>query len=100
MTSYILLIIEARLQIKINSGVVLITASNIRKGFLDFSKEDFISEAEYNERMLRGITERGDILFTTEAPLGNVAINTIEVASCGQRVITFQQYGKSIFIMN
>jgi len=82
---------------KINSGVVLITASNIRKGFLDFSKEDFISEAEYNERMLRGITERGDILFTTEAPLGNVAINTIEVASCGQRVITFQQYGKKHF---
>lgn len=79
---------------KIDNGVILITASNVRKGFLDFKKEDFISESEFYERMSRGITQKGDILFTTEAPLGNVAINTIEVASCGQRVITFQQYGK------
>lgn len=82
---------------KISSGVVLITASNIRKGFLDFTKADFISEAEYIERQSRGITKKGDILFTTEAPLGNVAINTIEVSSCGQRAITFQQYGENIF---
>lgn len=79
---------------KINNGIILVTASNVRKGFLDFTKEDFISESEFYERMSRGITQKGDILFTTEAPLGNVAINTIEVASCGQRVITFQQYGK------
>lgn len=82
---------------KINSGIVLITASNVRKGYLDFSKKDFISESEYCERMSRGTTKKGDILFTTEAPLGNSAINGVEVASCGQRVITFQQYGKNIF---
>jgi len=82
---------------KISSGVVLITASNIRNGFLDFSKEDFVSETEYYERMSRGITRKGDILFTTEAPLGNVAINTIKTASCGQRVITFQHYGEMKF---
>lgn len=83
---------------KISDGVVLITASNIRKGYLDFTKEDFISETEYNERMSRGITRKGDLLFTTEAPLGNIAINAIEVASCGQRVITFQQYGERKFL--
>lgn len=83
---------------KINSGVVLITASNIKKGFLDFSKADFISEIEYNERQSRGITNKGDILFTTEAPLGNVAINTLDVASAGQRAITFQQYGENNFL--
>ncbi|MBC3805690.1 restriction endonuclease [Acetobacterium fimetarium] len=83
---------------KITSGVVLITASNIKKGFLDFSKADFISEVEYIERQSRGITNKGDILFTTEAPLGNVAINTLEVASAGQRAITFQQYHDNNFI--
>ncbi|WP_033163981.1 restriction endonuclease subunit S [Clostridium sp. KNHs205] len=82
---------------KIDEGVVLITASNVRKGYLDFSKSDFISENEYKERMTRGITRKGDLLFTTEAPLGYVAVNTIEIASCGQRVITFQQYGVNVF---
>ncbi len=82
---------------KIDEGVVLITAANVRKGYLDFSKADFISEEEYNERKTRGITQKGDILFTTEAPLGNVAINRLAIASCGQRVITLQQYGKWLF---
>ena len=82
---------------KISDGVILITASNIRKGSLDFTKADFISESEYKDRQSRGITKKGDILFTTEAPLGNVAINTIEVASCGQRSITFQQYAGNVF---
>lgn len=82
---------------KLTSGVVLITASNIKKGFLDFTKADFISETEYKERQSRGITEKGDILFTTEAPLGNVAINILDIASAGQRAITFQQYGENNF---
>lgn len=83
---------------KISSGVVLITASNIRKGYLDFSKKDYISVEEYNTRLSRGITQKGDLLFTTEAPIGNVCINTVETVSCGQRVITFQQYDKNSII--
>ena len=83
---------------KISSGVVLITASNIRKGYLDFSKKDYISVGEYNTRLSRGITQKGDLLFTTEAPIGNVCINTVETVSCGQRVITFQQYDKNSII--
>ncbi|WP_411954764.1 restriction endonuclease subunit S [Alkalibacillus sp. S2W] len=78
---------------KTDSGISLITASNVRKGFLDFTKPAFISEEEYYNRMSRGVTKKGDILFTTEAPMGNVAINTLETSSCGQRVITFQKYG-------
>ena len=83
---------------KISSGVVLITASNIRKGYLDFSKKDYISVEEYNTRLSRGITQKGDLLFTTEAPIGNVCINTVETVSCGQRVITFQRYDKNSII--
>ena len=83
---------------KISSGVVLIMASNIRKGYLDFSKKDYISVVEYNTRLSRGITQKGDLLFTTEAPIGNVCINTVETVSCGQRVITFQRYDKNSII--
>ncbi|AFO46533.1 MULTISPECIES: restriction endonuclease subunit S [Pseudomonas putida group] len=55
------------------SGVPLITARNVRDGFLDFSQPEFIPEAEFDSWMTRGIPSFGDVLFTTEAPLGNVA---------------------------
>ncbi len=55
------------------SGVHLITARNVRDGFLDFSQAEFIPEAEFESWMTRGIPSVGDVLFTTEAPLGNVA---------------------------
>lgn len=42
--------------------------------------------------MSRGVSHKGDILFTTEAPLGNVAIADLDVYSAGQRLITLQAY--------
>lgn len=70
----------------------MITASNIRTGYLDFSRKEYISEESYNNRQMRGVTKKGDLVFTTEAPMGNIAINPLDYTSCGQRVITFQQY--------
>ena len=55
------------------SGVPLITARNVRDGLLDFSQPEFIPEAEFDSWMTRGLPCIGDVLFTTEAPLGNVA---------------------------
>ena len=41
--------------------------------------------------MTRGIPKRGDVLFTTEAPLANVAqIETDEPVALAQRLITMQ----------
>jgi restriction endonuclease S subunit len=80
---------------KINSGIRLIGSGNIKMGKLDFSSEDkYISKSEYSTRLSRGITKKGDILFITEGgSLGNVCLNTYDgECSCGQRVITFQQY--------
>ena len=81
---------------KIDNGIFLITASNIKKGYLDYTRKEYISEEEYLSRQSRGITEKGDILFTTEAPLGNCAINKCEICSCGQRIITFKAYKKGM----
>ena len=85
---------------KLSEGIPLITAKNVKVGYLDYTIKDFIAEEEYHNRQSRGISHRGDILFTTEAPLGNVAIADKEVFSAGQRVITFQQYSSSEKTLN
>ena len=59
---------------------------------MDYSRKEYISEEEYETRKSRGITHNGDLLFTTEAPLGNAAICDLDICSCGQRIITFQEY--------
>lgn len=77
---------------KSNHGVFLITASNVRQGYMDYTRKEYISENEYSTRKSRGITHKGDIIFTTEAPMGNAAICDMERCSCGQRTITFQEF--------
>jgi type I restriction enzyme S subunit len=76
---------------KIDAGVPLITAKNVRFGFISRKPYEFVSEKEYTDWMTRGFPRIGDILFTTEAPLGNVAIVDInEKFALAQRVICFQ----------
>jgi type I restriction enzyme S subunit len=52
-----------------------LSAGNVKMGFIDFSQECyFASEALYKRWMTQGEAKKDDILFTTEAPLGNVAL--------------------------
>lgn len=81
---------------KISSGVPLITAKNVKSGYIDYTIDEYISEEEYWDRQQRGTSRLGDVLFTTEAPLGNAAIADIEKFSAGQRLITFQHYGSCV----
>lgn len=79
---------------KISSGVRLLTAKNVRSGMINLEPEEFISEEEYVRWMTRGFPKNGDILFTTEAPMGNAAvIELTEHFALAQRVICFQNYG-------
>ena len=75
---------------KAEKGIPLITARNIRFGYMDYRERFYISKDDYLNRQSRGVAHRGDILFTTEAPMGFVAIADLEVFSTGQRIITFQ----------
>ena len=77
---------------KTTEGIFLITASNIRQGYMDYTRKEYISLEEYQGRQSRGITQKGDLLFTTEAPMGNAALSDLDVCSCGQRIITFKPY--------
>lgn len=79
---------------KITSGVFLITASNIKQGYMDYTRKEYISFEEYKGRQSRGLTQKGDLLFTTEAPMGNAALCDLDECSCGQRIITFKEYTK------
>lgn len=76
---------------KAESGVQLITAKNVRFGWLDMSCNEYISANEYESWMSKGIPRGGDILFTTEAPLGNVAFFPCTGKfALGQRIITLR----------
>jgi type I restriction enzyme S subunit len=73
---------------KIDDGVPLITATQIKDGRIDHGRDPvFISEEEYVTRMTRGFPARGDVLLTTEAPLGEVAQIEDERVAPGQRMI-------------
>ena len=76
------------------SGIRLLTAKNVRKGQIDLSPEEFLSEKDYADWMTRGLPKVGDVLFTTEAPMGNAAVVELtERFALAQRVICFQGYG-------
>ena len=75
---------------KTSSGVPLITAKNIKKGYIDYRVSEYISHETYLQRLGRGIARRNDLLFTTEAPLGNVALADQDTYSTAQRVIVLQ----------
>ena len=81
---------------KISEGVFLITASNIKQAYMDYTRKEYISREEYENRQSRGLTQKGDLLFTTEAPMGNAALCDLDECSCGQRIITFKEYAKEV----
>ena len=73
------------------SGVPLVTAKHVRMGYVEAEPREFIAESDYSRWMTRGIPNRGDVLFTTEAPLGNVAqIRSVDRIAFAQRVIILQ----------
>jgi type I restriction enzyme, S subunit len=76
---------------KADCGIPLITARNVKFGFLDFTDQEFVDEDEFQSWMSRGIPKSGDILFTTEAPLGNVSMYPSKgIYAIGQRIITLR----------
>lgn len=73
---------------KTDDGVQLVTARNVKAGWIDYeTSQEFVDPAEYAEIMHRGLPRIGDLLFTMEAPLGNVAVVDREDIALAQRVI-------------
>jgi len=82
---------RGRTPVKKESGVRLITAKNVKLGYLQLEPQEFIAADNYDSWMSRGIPNFGDVIFTTEAPLANVAqIDTNEKLAFAQRIIVMQ----------
>ena len=73
---------------KTESGVKLITAKVIKGGGIEGSDHEYIAEEDFDVWMRRGLPKAGDVLVTTEAPLGEVApVPADERIALAQRVI-------------
>ena len=77
---------------KVEHGLPFITAKNVKMHHMSFDTQEFISKDTYDKVMTRGFPKIGDVVFTTEAPLGNVCrIPYIDTEFyIGQRIITMQ----------
>ena len=74
---------------KTTSGVPLITAKIIKNGRIETPTE-FISVDDYDSWMVRGFPKVGDVVLTTEAPLGEVAQLDDANIALAQRVVTLR----------
>ena len=79
---------------KAESGIPLITAKNVRENHFSEEPREYIPAENYEAVMTRGIPKVNDVLFTTEAPLGNVCRipNTYDKFCVGQRIVTIQPH--------
>ena len=74
---------------KTTFGVPLVTAKIVKGGRIQ-KPEEFIAEADFDDWMRRGMPKPGDIVMTTEAPLGEVAQLDGRKVALAQRVITLR----------
>jgi type I restriction enzyme, S subunit len=69
------------------TGIPHLRSSNIKNGTVIWEGLKYVSEETYQEYMTRGLPQKGDVLFTTEAPLGEVALAPDEKFSLAQRMM-------------
>lgn len=74
---------------KTSFGIPLVTAKVVRSGFIE-SPNEFISEGDYRSWMSRGYPEVGDVVLTTEAPLGEVGQVKYLPIALAQRVVALR----------
>ncbi len=71
---------------KVDCGIPLITAKIVKNGRIDTPTE-FLPIEDYNDWMVRGFPQVGDVVLTTEAPLGEVAQLKDEKIALAQRIV-------------
>lgn len=79
---------RGRTPTKTDSGIQLVTARNIRQGWIDYeTSKEYVDPSQYESIMSRGIPEYGDLLFTMEAPLGYIALVDRTDIALAQRIV-------------
>lgn len=81
---------------KTNSGVPLITAKIVKDGKI-LQPTEFIAQDDYKNWMSRGYPEIDDVILTTEAPLGQVALLKDQNVALAQRIIALRGRKERLF---
>ena len=73
-------------------GIRLITARNVKINYFSNDTIEYVPAENYEKIMTRGYPQIDDVLFTTEAPLGNVCRIPSDIGKfcIGQRIVTLQ----------
>lgn len=74
---------------KTKEGIPLITAKVVKNGKI-LKPNEFIAKENYDSWMTRGLPQINDIVLTTEAPLGEVALIKDKNVALAQRIITLR----------
>ncbi len=74
-------------------GIPHLRSSNIREGKIIWNGLKYISPETYEKYMTRGLPQEGDLLFTSEAPLGEVALAPELKFSVAQRIMILRPLG-------
>lgn len=75
---------------KSESGIPTLSAKSVKNGYIDYNECYYISPEEYKRFMVRGFPKLGDVLLTTEAPMGMVARLDRDDVGIAQRLITLR----------
>ena len=78
-------------------GIPLVTAKVVKAGKI-LPPNEFIAPEDYDSWMTRGLPEVNDVVLTTEAPLGEVALIKDKNVALAQRIITLR--GKENLLFN
>ncbi|MGB3750553.1 MAG: restriction endonuclease subunit S [Arcobacteraceae bacterium] len=82
---------------KTTSGIPLVTAKIVKNGTI-LEPNEFVTEETYKNFMTRGFPNIDDVVLTTEAPLGEVALLKDDSVALAQRIILIR--GKENILNN
>lgn len=74
---------------KTSSGIPLITAKIVKDGRI-LTPTEFIAPEDYDSWMTRGLPQVDDVILTTEAPLGEIALLKDKNVALAQRIIAMR----------
>lgn len=75
---------------KSDTGIPTLSAKSVKNNHINYAECYYISAAEYKRFMVRGFPQKGDILLTTEAPMGMVAKLDRDDVAIAQRLLTLR----------
>ncbi len=74
-------------------GITHLRSNNIKNGTIVWENLKYVTEETYEKYMTRGIPQKNDLLFTTEGPLGEVALVPELKFSLAQRLMILRPLG-------